>query len=122
MGCSTVLTSSPTRQTSPLSSYSQHDSLRSVVLSPEEVRQGLEGLPHLPAPGWSDPQVRPQHLPPVLPRALGRHRLHQEPLKRSLPLVDPRCLPAPPPRYPPPPPPPLLSALTHTSVLTARAP
>ncbi len=36
--------------------------------------------PRLQQPGWSDPQVRHEHLPSVLQALLQGHRLHQVPL------------------------------------------
>ena len=40
--------------------------------------------PCVQQPPWSDPQIRPRPLPPLLPRVRRRHRLRQVSLKRSL--------------------------------------
>ena len=44
--------------------------------------QGLPPLPRLLQPGRPDPQVRPEHLPPVLPRVCKGHRLCQVPVNQ----------------------------------------
>merc|ERR1711964_188432 len=57
-----------------------HVSRVRLVLAPALLRKGCPWLPCLHAQGRSDPQVRPQHLPPVLPREEHRHWLHQAPI------------------------------------------
>ena len=52
---------------------------RPVALAPEDRHgQGRPLLCHVQQPEVPHPQVRAQHLPPVLPRELREPRLHQE--------------------------------------------
>lgn len=57
--------------------FSNHGFQGFGKLSPQEVRQGRTPLPRVLQPARLNPQVRTQHVPPVLPRIRERHWIHE---------------------------------------------
>ncbi|KAL8163418.1 UNVERIFIED_CONTAM: hypothetical protein K2H54_020192 [Gekko kuhli] len=57
----------------------RHDGPPAALLEPpQEVRAGVPLMPGVLEPPRRDPQVRAQHVPPVLPPVRPRHRLRQD--------------------------------------------
>merc|ERR1712048_964853 len=67
---------------------SQDGFRKHLVLSPKEIRSWIQAMSFLLQPTRSDPEIRHQHVPSVLPGVLQGHRIQEAELRATTtPLV-----------------------------------
>merc|ERR1712079_480339 len=62
---------------------SQNGFRKHLVLSTKEIRSRIQAMPSLLQPTRSDPEIRHQHVPSVLPGVLQGHRIQEAELRAT---------------------------------------